>query len=311
MNKRDLLLNLTHGAAPSDYTPAAFFLHFDPANHQGQAAIDKHLEFFRYTGMDFVKIQYEQLMPAGEPFRSAADWQHTPRLDEAFYEPTVGVVEGLVKAAGREALVVLTIYSPFMLARSFAGGEAEIGEQLRAHPEAVSHALEVLAENVLTLVKACKRAGVDGFYISTQGGETTRFPGTDLFEKFIKPVDLAVWAGIQDCTFNILHVCDYVSGYTDLHPFLDYPGQVVNCSLDLGKQRLSPREAAQMFGRPFMGGLERKGLLATGTPAEVRRAARAVLEQAPERFILAADCTVPSETPWENLKAAIDTAHRR
>ena len=36
-----------------------------------------------------------------------------------------------------------------------------------------------------------------------------------------------------------------------------------------------------------------------------------VLTQAPQRFILAADCTVPSETSWENLKAAIDTAHNR
>ena len=34
-----------------------------------------------------------------------------------------------------------------------------------------------------------------------------------------------------------------------------------------------------------------------------------LIEQAPSRFILAADCTVPNETPWDNLKLAIDTAH--
>jgi uroporphyrinogen decarboxylase len=34
-----------------------------------------------------------------------------------------------------------------------------------------------------------------------------------------------------------------------------------------------------------------------------------LLEEAPDRFILAADCTVPSETPWENLKTAIAAAH--
>jgi hypothetical protein len=31
--------------------------------------------------------------------------------------------------------------------------------------------------------------------------------------------------------------------------------------------------------------------------------------RAPDRFILAADCTVPGDTPWENLRAAIEEAH--
>jgi uroporphyrinogen decarboxylase len=58
-----------------------------------------------------------------------------------------------------------------------------------------------------------------------------------------------------------------------------------------------------------MGGLDRHGVLATGDRAAIRQAANEVLAQAPERFILAADCTVPSETPWDNLKAAVDAAH--
>jgi uroporphyrinogen decarboxylase len=59
-----------------------------------------------------------------------------------------------------------------------------------------------------------------------------------------------------------------------------------------------------------MGGLERKGVIATGSPQEIRRAVEGVLALAPERFILGADCTVPGDTPWENLKTAIETAHQ-
>ena len=59
-----------------------------------------------------------------------------------------------------------------------------------------------------------------------------------------------------------------------------------------------------------MGGLERKGVIATGGLDEIRQAAEGVLAEAPERFILAADCTVPSDTPWKHLKTAIDTAHQ-
>ena len=91
---------------------------------------------------------------------------------------------------------------------------------------------------------------------------------------------------------------------------LDYPGDVVSCPLHVGGEPLSIQAAADLFGRPYMGGLERLGVLATGTPDQVVQATEAVLREAPKRFILGADCTVPADTSWDNLKAAIDTAHR-
>ncbi|MGB8214488.1 MAG: uroporphyrinogen decarboxylase family protein [Anaerolineales bacterium] len=308
MNRRDLVLDLLHNGSTSRYVPAAFFMHFDSAHHQGQAAIDRHLEFFRQTGMDFVKIQYEGGFPACPPIRRAEDWKHVPLVTEEFFEAPLGVVAGLVKAAKHEALVVMTLYSPFMWA-AHIGKDADMAAHLQENPEAVKQGLEILTENVLRLARGCKRAGVDGFYASSQGGETFRFGATDLFRKYIKPTDLAVWDEIGSCPFNILHICDYEGGYADLSPFLDYPGQIVNSSLKLDDRSLTAKEVAHLFGRPFMGGLERKGVLATGDAQAVRQAAGAALAEAPERFILAADCTVPNETPWENLKTAIEVAH--
>jgi uroporphyrinogen-III decarboxylase len=56
--------------------------------------------------------------------------------------------------------------------------------------------------------------------------------------------------------------------------------------------------------------MERLGVIATGRPEEIRQAVRDAIAAAPERFILAADCTVPASTPWENLRIAIETAHQ-
>jgi uroporphyrinogen decarboxylase len=195
-----------------------------------------------------------------------------------------------------------------MWARRWGGAET-LAAHLREDPEAVRPGLEAMTENVLRLVRGCQQAGVDGFYVSTQGGEAFRFPNSDIFTRYIKPTDLAVWDQARGSAFNILHVCDYEGGYDDLAPFLDYPGDVVNCSLKVGEREMTPREAATLFGRPFMGGMERQGVIATGGREAVRAAAEAVLRAAPERFILAADCTVPGETPWENLRTAIETAH--
>ena len=309
MNKRDTMLSLIQDTASLEYIPAAFFLHFDNTYHQGQAAIDKHLEFFRATGMDFVKIQYEQPFPDSTPMRKPEDWSHAPLCSEEFFEEPIHVVEGLVKAAKSEALVILTLYSPFMWAAHLAE-DGKFTKHLEENPEAVKKGLEIMTENVLTLIRGCKRAGIDGFYASSQGGEAFRFQDRSLFQKYIKPTDLAVWDEISSCTFNILHICDYEGGYDDLTPFLDYPGDVVNSSLKLGDRALTPKDASQLFGRPFMSGMERKGVIATGSSEAIRQAATDVLAQAPDRFILAADCTVPSDTPWENLRTAIETAHQ-
>jgi len=309
INKRELLLDLVHNNSKLGYIPAAFFMHFDDTHHQGQPAIDKHMEFFHYTGMDFVKIQYEQPLPREIAIRKPEDWAKVPLCAEQFFEPTIRVAEGLVKAANHEALVILTVYSPLMHAIRQADAET-FANHLYENLEAVSKGLSILTENVLRLVRGCMLVGVDGFYVSTQGGEATRFEDKSIFKNLIKPTDLAVWEEIQNCRLNILHVCDYEGSYDDLTPFLDYPGHVVNCSLKLGDKTLTAKEVSELFDRPFMGGLERKGVIATGDRQEIRKEVDAVLSQAPDRFILAADCTVPSDTPWENLKTAIEIAHQ-
>jgi uroporphyrinogen decarboxylase len=131
MNKRDMMLSLIHDTASPEYIPAAFFLHFDNSYHQGQVAIEKHLEFFRATGMDFVKIQYEQPFPASDPILKPEDWAHTPLCSDEFFEAPIRVVEGLVKAAKSEALVLMTLYSPFM----WAAHLADITSHLKENPE--------------------------------------------------------------------------------------------------------------------------------------------------------------------------------
>lgn len=310
MNKREAVLSVIDQNQQPAYTPAGFFLHFDPQYHRGQAGVEKHLEFFRATGMDFVKVQYEHHFPQQDRLRRPEDWAHIPQYGVDFFEEPLGVVAGLVKAAKPEALVIVTLYSPFMIAGQVAGGGL-VDQHIKENPQQVKRGMEIITASLMQFVKGCIDLGVDGFYTSTQGGEAGRFDDPALFDECVRPYDLALMEEINRRTiFNILHICDYHLPYAGISRYVDYPGHVVNASLDLaGGQHISAREVASMFNRPFMGGMNRKGIIATGSTAEVERAARAVLEDAPERFILGADCTVPSTTPWENLRTAIHTAH--
>lgn len=307
MNKRDVMLSLLEGTP--DYVPAAFFLHFGPEFHSGRAAVDKHLEYFRTTGMDFVKIQYEQKYPQLAAIQKPADWAQMPHYGLDFYQPQLDVVRGIVQEIKREALVIVTLYSPFMCA-GHTVTHAGLTEHFNQDPEAVKRGMEIITDSLLLFVHACIDAGVDGFYHSTQGGEAGHFQRRDTFERYIKPYDLVLMNEVNRvCPFNILHVCDYARDYDDFSPFVEYPGHIVNSPLKVGDRVLTTREAAEFFKRPYMGGLERKGILATGTQGQIHNQVEAVLRDAPDRFVLGADCTVPNETPWSNLKAAIDTAH--
>ncbi len=310
MNKREIIASLLDEGVTTPYIPAGFFIHFDQKFHRGQAAIDKHLEYFNYTGMDFVKIQYENRFPMRPEITKPEDWDKMPRYGIDFYEDSINIAKGLVEAAGKDALVLMTLYSPFMCA-GHSVGKAVVSEHLRENPDQTRKGIETITESLMTFVQGCIDVGVDGFYHSTQGGETERFEGSRIFDDCIRPYDLALMDEIERaCAFNILHVCDYEGGYADLTPFVEYPGQVVNASLQVGAQSLSPGEIADLFGRPFMGGLDRHGIISSGNQQEIKDLVNSICQQAPSNFILGADCTLPSDINWENIKTAIETAHQ-
>jgi uroporphyrinogen decarboxylase len=309
VNKRDAVLALLDHNARQRYIPAAFFIHFDQAFHFGAPAVQKHLEYFRYTGMDFVKIQYERAFPPVPGIRRPEDWRNMPSYRLEFYEPLLSAVEGLVKAAKKEALVLVTLYSPFMCAGQTASLPL-LTAHLEEDPEPVGKGLEAITDSLMRFVKACIRLGVDGFYASTQGGEAGRFRDPGVFGRHVKPFDLVLMQEMNRvCPFNILHVCDYNAPYADLAPFAEYPGHVVNCNPQLTGRKLTWDDAARLFGRPCMGGMDRHGVIASGSEAAIAGAVTQLLNSTSRPSLLGADCTLPNDIRWDNIRTAIATAH--
>ena len=115
-NKRDRMMQWLGGKTAPNYTPAAFFLHFGNEFKAGPAAAQKHLEFFRATDMDFVKVQFEQTYQRQEFLRKPADWSKLALRKLDFYEPLLVTVRDLVKSTKKDSLILMTLYSPFMCA---------------------------------------------------------------------------------------------------------------------------------------------------------------------------------------------------
>ena len=310
VSKRERMLQWLEGKSRTGLYTCGFFPSFAEPHRVGSAAATKHLEYFRYTDMDFVKIQYEQDYNPVDFIKKPSDWSKLKPNKLDFYEPQLVTVREIVKAAKKDALIIMTIYSPFMWAGQ-TSTYTTLSQASSRRSRSGKEGSNTLVESQMLFVTACIDIGVDGFYMSTQGSDSGQYKDSKIFREYIKPADLVAMREVSSkCPFNILHVCDYVSPYENYDAVLDYPGQVVNCSTHLVDKTLAWKEVHSLFKRPLMGGLDRKGVLATGSMEQIGEEVKKVLANAPDQFILGADCTVPGDIDWSRLKHAIAVAHR-
>ena len=306
MTKREVMQDLLSGKSLGDYVPAVFFMHF-PAG-TGQEAVYYHIRHLNRTGIDLLKVQFEQSQPHLD-VETAEDWQAIQPLPRDFYEPTLQVIKQVVDIAGEQSVVLPTVYSAFQILRMQIGIPAVI-RWAKEDPDQLLRALRIYQDGLLDFVRDCKALGVDGFFTPTQGGENIYQEVPDFFETFVRPFDMELMTECNEGTqCNILHICDWEGPYDDLTPFTSYPGQIVNTPNVVAGAAFTPKDADNLFHRIVLGGLERKGVINKGTPEEVVAEVERVLQDRPERFILGAECTIDRETAIENIRAAIHTAH--
>ncbi len=309
-NRRERILQVLDQSRPNDYVPAAFFLHFD--NKLGRKAVQDHKDFFRATDMDFVKVFYEIVVPRIE-INSGKDWEKVPVYGEDFFAPQVAVIEDLAREFGNEAFILPTVYSPLALAHQTLGRDKDLKKLAEENPVAFGKAIKNLALSIENYLRAARKHGADGFYVSSQGGDGNSL-SAKIWKEQVRPWDKYVSEVANEIgIINILHICDYGTPFKNaeaLYAFADYPASIINVPLKFSDGSvLNLKEAQKRFGRPIFGGLERLGVITKGSIEEIKKEVDKVLENASPNFILGADCTVPGDTDWDKLRAVIDYAH--
>ena len=309
LTKREIVQDYLNGKKHGEYVPTAYFMHF-PAR-VGQDAVYYHIRHLARTGIDILKVQFEQHQPKIK-VETAADWEQIQPLPRDYYAPTVEVVKEVVDIVGHETMVLPTIYSPFQVLRMQIGIPNVI-RWAKEDPEQVLRALRIYADALLNFARDCKEVGVDGFFTPTQGGENIYYEVPDFFERFIRPFDMEIMNECNAGTHcNILHICVWEGPYDDLSCFASYPGQIVNAPNFVAGKPFSPSDAEKLFDRMILGGLDRKGVINKGTPEEVIAEVKRIKEGNSGRLIIGAECTVDGKTtPIENIRAAVRTAHGR
>lgn len=168
VNKRDAVLSLLTSTQKQSYIPTGFFIHFGKGYQWGDAAINRHLEYFKAIDMDFVKIQYEAQFPLLDTIKKPEDWANMPLYGKDFYEEQLYVVKELVNKGKHLAPVIATLYSPFMCAGHSATSQL-LTEHIKQDPKQVMKGMEIITESVMIFARECIKLGVDGFLASTQG----------------------------------------------------------------------------------------------------------------------------------------------
>jgi len=246
----------------------------------------------------------------GEPrIRRLADVRAIPPPDPARqgrYPLMIDALRRVVKAVGRETAVVACFDQyPFSLAAALMGIN-ELMFALEDEPELVRALMERGLEYGLAYGRALAAAGAD---VLTGGDSPAGLIGPQRYREFALPYEQRLIAGLKAATGLpvSLHICGNAEA---ILPDMARSGAdllEIDQRTDLAR---ACRAAGPKLG--LWGNLDPVGVLARGRPADVRTAASHAIAVAmaakQRRFVLGSGCTLPVETPFENVDALIAAA---
>lgn len=316
MNKRERVLAAIR-KEPVDHVPTGFSLHFPEDCKTGEKAVEAHLRFFRETDTDIIKIMNENLVPDVGDILRPKDWDKIPSysLKDGFMQAQLDMVKRILDQADGSAFSLGTLHG--ICASAIHPIEARYGyervremfcEHLREDKKPVLEAWKRITDGMCQLARAYYELGLDGLYYAALGAEKRYFTD-DEFTECIAAFDKEILRASKEAgAVNFLHMCkdglemERYASYADLADVVNWGVYETDFSLEEGK-KLFP-------GKTIMGGLQnRKGVMVDGTLEELKEASKAVIRSfGKEGFILGADCTLPTEIPYERVRAVTEAA---
>lgn len=302
---------------PVDHVPTGFSLHFPEQCKKGDAAVSAHLQFFRETDTDIIKIMNENLVPDVGDILRPKDWDKIPSysLKDSFMQAQLDLVKKILDQADGDAFSLGTLHGicasaihPIEVRYGYEKVRELFCTHFREDKSPMLEAWKRIADGMCQLAAAYIELGVDGIYYAALGGETRYFTDEE-FEEAILPFDHEILRAAKDAgAVNFLHMCkdglhmERYASYLDLADVVNWGVYETDFSLEEGK-KLFP-------GKTIMGGLRnRSGVMVEGSIPELKRAAREVIQSfGKEGFILGADCTLPTEIPYERIRAIAEAA---
>jgi len=194
--------------------------------------------------------------------------------------------------------------APFSLA-SMLRTPQEWMMDLMMNEEKALELIDICAGLTIQFIKAMTETGCH----MVSNGDSPAGPemiSPDMYEKFALPYEKRVVEAADDAgAAYTLHICGDTTAILDTITETGADALELDYKTDVHKAREAPDGKMT-----FIGNIDPSGVIALGTPDDVKRETEkllAVFADTP-RFILNAGCSIPPNTPSENLKALISAA---
>jgi uroporphyrinogen decarboxylase len=324
LSHRDRIMTILAGEKPDRYA-ASFWRHFYHMEHHAEGTIQAMLDFQKHFDWDFIKInmradyhvedwglkqrwshdEFKKHTKYDFPVKEADDWYKITAL-----EPTspvlaehLEVVSGIRKGAGRDIPILMTVFTPLAIAGRMVEDNATLIDHLRMAPDNVESALRAITDTFVAYAAELRNAGADGlFYATTQWASSDSITWQE-YERFGVPYDLEVIQATEGDAINLLHVCGN-NNYLKQLSQLDYNASMYNWDSSQPTNLPLDRAYDELPDKTLVGGVDHKGWLVESKPEEIAQLVdRLKSDHDPSRLIIGPGCSIPPETPMENLQA--------
>lgn len=315
MNKRERVIAALEGKS-TDHVPVGFWYHFPPQNQIGEACINAHIDYYRQTNQDFIKIMCDGYF--GYPndtlinMKSTSDLYNMKPLgaNHPFIREQVERAKAIVSQLGDECCIFYNVFCPLSYFRLQLDWD-KMMQCVKEDKEAVKYACDVISEDAIALVDALiNEAGCDGIYYCVQNAELFRF-SADEYNDLVRPYDLRVLDFANGISrYNILHCCGWGGDKNRLEVWKDYRAAAVNWAVYV--EEMSLPSGREFFDTNcILGGFDnrKEGLLYSGAFDNIKEETkRLIAENGKCGFIIGADCTLSNDIDLARIHCVVDTS---
>lgn len=289
--------------APCEYPPFSFWSHLPEGEKSGQAAVEVQAEFYRRTGVNFIKMMIDGYRDISQGFsvQKPSDWDRLslPAMDSPFICEQLALIDALASATQGEVPIIYHMFSPYSVMRMIWGHDlvaSHLGD--RTGREYLLRALaSITAFQAAAAERYLEKSPAAGLMITMSGAEQDGI-GAAQFCASVRPSDLAVIGAVQKTgKLVMLHLCGWGKRPNQMELWKDYPADVVN--YDTVEDNVLPLSEAGGFftgSKAIMGGFGcgTDSVLARGNPKTIKEhVRRCVLQGGPTGYLVGAGGSFP------------------
>lgn len=321
---RERIQMIIAGERPDRFA-ASFWRHFFHMEHHADGTAEAMLTFQKRFDWDFMKInpradyhvedwgltqhfshdEFKKHTKSNFPVSTADDWLKIRPL-----EPTapvlaehLAVVSKIRRGTDRELPILMTVFTPLAIAGRLVENRATLVGHLRKDPDKVEAGLRAITQTFARFASELRNAGADGlFYATTQWASNDTITWEE-YQRFGVPFDLEVIQATEDDAINLFHVCSSHNYLKELAG-IDYHCQLYNWDSDDPTNTPLDKAFDLLPGKTLVGGIDQRGWLVKSRPDEVAHSVDKLKgAHDSSRLIIGPGCSMPPETPMENLQA--------